>query len=107
MDNATTQEKDNATSRKEVEVAVDNAFYVIKHYYYTLLNDNVARERDEQEGRKPKTAETFEQAKEQLQNHREQQPLIERLLVQAETLKSMLDDDEGITYRKDSEPYSD
>ena len=106
MDNATTQEKDNATSRKEVEIAVDNAFYVIKHYYYTLLNDNAAREKDEQEGRLPKTAENPEQAKEQLESNRNQQKPIEELLDYAEKLKTRLDRGD-ITYRENCEPFSD
>ena len=106
MDNATTQEKDNATSRKEVEIAVDNAVYVIKHYYYTLLNDNVARREDAQRARLAKTAENSEDAKSQREHHREQQPLIEELLALAEKVKSRLDRGD-ITYRKNCEPFSD
>ena len=106
MDNATSQEKDNATSRKEVEIAVENAFYVIKHYCYTLLNDNAEREKNEQDRELPQTACNFDQAKEQLESNRNQQKPIEELLDHAEKLKARLDQGD-ITYRKNCEPFSD
>ena len=40
---------DNATSRKEVVIAVENVFNVIKHYSYTLGNDIEAREKSKTE----------------------------------------------------------
>ena len=98
---------DNATSRKEVEIAVDNAFYVIKHYYYTLLNDNEAREKLEKEGVTPKGVDNLEQAKVQLESNRNQQKPIEELLAQAKKLKTMIADEAKISYRIGSEPFSD
>ncbi len=106
MDNVTAQAKDNATSRKEVETAVDNAVYVIKHYHYSLLNDNAERERNERAGVLPQTAETPEQAEEQLESNRNQQKPIEELVDLAEKVKERLDRGD-ITYRKDCEPFAD
>lgn len=106
MDNMTAQAKDNATSRKEVEIAVYNAVYVIKHYHYTLLNDNAERERNERDKVVPKTAKTLEEAKKQLESNRNQQKPIEELVDLAEKVKERLDRGD-ITYRKDCEPFAD
>lgn len=54
---------DNGTSRKEVVIAVDSAFYVIKHYAYTLENDIAGRKKVAEEGGLPKITENPEQAK--------------------------------------------
>ena len=96
---------DNATSRREVEIAVDNAFYVIKHYVYTLDNDILAREKVEQGGGLPKTADNPEQAKSQLEHNRAQRKSIAELAALAEKLKNRLDDGD-ITYRR-GDPFSD
>ena len=57
---------DNATSRKEVVIAVENVFNVIKHYSYTLGNDIEAREKAKRKGELPKTAKTPDEANIQL-----------------------------------------
>ena len=95
---------DNATSRKEVVIAVENVFNVIKHYSYTLENDIEAREKAQRKGELPKTAETPDQANTQLGNNREQREPIHQLLAQAEKLKNLLENGE-ITYR-DIPPFS-
>ena len=41
---------DNATSRKEVVIAVENVFNVIKHYSYTLGNDIEAEKKQNGKG---------------------------------------------------------
>ena len=95
---------DNATSRKEVVIAVENVFNVIKHYSYTLGNDIEAREKAKRKGELPKTAKTPDEANIQLENNREQGKPIRQLLAQAEKLKNLLENGE-ITYR-DIPPFS-
>ena len=96
---------DNGTSRKEVVIAVDSAFYVIKHYAYTLENDIAGRKKVAEEGGLPKITENPEQAKLQLEHNRDQRKPIAELLTRSVELKNLLDNGE-ITYR-DCEPFSD